>query len=209
VLVVQSTSENAAKRIAKNGFGIVASLDKGWYGQGIYTTSKIRYARTYDLTYKSGTYVISLAIPGNTFPITDWTREERVKSMADVSKTHSHLSKSDSLYKKSDSMQTKKSDSSQPKIPFEGKPCRPGYQSHYSVVSTNGLPLRPEKMEPSSYDELVLFESSQILPIFVVKSNKPLSLEDNFSKGTPPPPPALASMSSGFFSSCLFFQPFY
>jgi len=36
--VVQGTSENAAFRIIKNGFGTVTSLD-GWYGRGMYFAS--------------------------------------------------------------------------------------------------------------------------------------------------------------------------
>jgi len=45
--VVQGTSENAAFRIIKNGFGTVASLDDGYYGLGMYFTSSFKYSSRY------------------------------------------------------------------------------------------------------------------------------------------------------------------
>jgi len=69
--VIQGTHENA-HRIAKNGFGTVATLDPGFFGQGIYFTSKLSYARKYAKPAKDGSLVlvISLASPGNVLPVT-------------------------------------------------------------------------------------------------------------------------------------------
>ena len=47
VPVVQGTSENAAFRIIKNGFGTVPSLDDGFYGRGMYFTSSFKYGSKY------------------------------------------------------------------------------------------------------------------------------------------------------------------
>ena len=51
---IQGTGENAAHRIAKNGFGTTATTDPGWYGQGMYFTTRVSYAHL----YSSGVYVI-------------------------------------------------------------------------------------------------------------------------------------------------------
>ena len=141
--VVQGTRENAAHRIAKNGFGTLASLDPGWYGQGIYFTSKMAYAGTYSRPSKDGSlvFVISLAVPGNAFPITA------------PPYVGSHPNPQGYL----------------------GEPCHRGYQSHYTIVDvsgkvTNGHPLRTRPTN-SSFDELVVFEPAQALPIFLVHAN--------------------------------------
>ena len=69
---IQGTSENGGFRIAKNGFGIVATTDPGWYGQGIYFTTKKKYVEKYAQKTPSGRiYVISLVIPGNSYPVTE------------------------------------------------------------------------------------------------------------------------------------------
>lgn len=70
--VIQGTHENAAHRIAKNGFGTLSSLDAGWYGQGMYFTSRLPYARIYSRSAgdRALVFVISLAVPGNVLPIT-------------------------------------------------------------------------------------------------------------------------------------------
>jgi len=70
--VAQGTKENSARRIAKNGFGTVAKLDPGWYGQGIYFSTRMRYAKPFAREALDGnlTFVVGLAIPGNSFPVT-------------------------------------------------------------------------------------------------------------------------------------------
>jgi len=70
--VIQGTREDAAHRIAKNGFGILATRDPGWYGQGIYFTTKFAYAVKYSSFAKErgNAFVIGVAIPGNPYPVT-------------------------------------------------------------------------------------------------------------------------------------------
>jgi len=67
--VVHGTSEHAARAICSGGFATVASIDPGWYGQGIYVTSSIKYAASYS-TQSVKVIVIGYAIPGNTYPVT-------------------------------------------------------------------------------------------------------------------------------------------
>jgi len=70
--VVQGTSEDAAFRIIKNGFGTVASLDDGWYGRGMYFTTHAGYAAAYARPSPHGkVFVIALVIPGNAFPVVE------------------------------------------------------------------------------------------------------------------------------------------
>jgi len=136
IVVVQGTRENAAHRIAKNGFGTLASLDPGWYGQGIYFTSRMAYAGYYCKPAKDGSlvFIISLAAPGNSLPVSASPFQERQPNPQG----------------------------------YLGKPCHPGYQSHFTIVETNsGLPLRKTPSD-TSFDELVVFEPAQVLPIFLV-----------------------------------------
>jgi len=138
LILIQATHLNAANRIAKNGFGTTAALDSGYYGQGIYLTSKIDYCRFFSDRYyhQEGAYLVSVVIPGNCFPVIEKPNLDDPKS-------------------------------------FFGKPCRPGYQSHYVLVSPGGLPLKEHEIQEDSFDELVLFESSQVLPLMLIKSSNP------------------------------------
>ena len=71
--MVQGTSQNGAMRIAKNGFGITASKDDGYYGRGIYFTSYLKYASCYaQKTPNDGKiFLLSAVIPGNPYPVAE------------------------------------------------------------------------------------------------------------------------------------------
>jgi len=140
--VIQGTHENAAHRIAKNGFGTVATLDPGFFGQGIYFTSKLRYAaHEYAKKAEDGSLVlvISLASPGNVLPI---SADPKINKLPNPQG-------------------------------YLGKPRQEGYQSHYTAVympdkgGTYGYPLRSAPTE-ASWDELVVFEPAQALPVFLI-----------------------------------------
>jgi len=148
VPMLQGTSENAAHRIAKNGFGTVASLDLGWFGQGIYFTSRMPYACEYAELAKDGrVFLLSVVVPGNAYPVTEtpfiidqaqnWLKEK--------------IENPEGLF---------------------GRPCRPGYQSHYVIVDTkSGLP-DTRSVDQGSEDELVVFQPSQVLPLFFFYSDQ-------------------------------------
>lgn len=157
ITMMQGTSENGAHRIAKNGFGTVSSLDAGWYGQGIYLTSQVSYANMFATKTPEGrVFIVSLVAPGNIYPVTEPPfKDEGV--IVDGSEVNV-------------------------KVPnpagFLGKSCRPGYQSHFSVVERTskgfGQPIKGT-MQFSQNDELVIFEPSQALPLFLVYSDKLIS----------------------------------
>jgi len=129
VPVVQGTSENAAFRIIKNGFGTVASVDDGWYGRGMYFTTSFKYASTYAKPSPHGeVFLIALTIPGNPYPATE-----------------PPLNNPTSLL---------------------GQACKAGYQSHYLEVTRSGQPA--VNVDDKFGDELVVFEGSQALPLFLV-----------------------------------------
>ena len=146
--MVQGTSENAAHRIAKNGFGTVSTTDSGWYGQGIYFTSKLSYASYFSqaLDPKPGiesenqtkevekVFLLSLVVPGNAYPVTE---------------THTDQAGG-----------------------YFGKPCKPGYQSHYVITNHTGVggPFKGEFDFTSNAvaNELVVFRGAQTLPICIL-----------------------------------------
>jgi len=70
--MVQGTSQNGAMRIAKNGFGVTATTDDGYYGRGIYFTSYLKYASCYAQKTENGKiFLLSVVIPGNPFPVSE------------------------------------------------------------------------------------------------------------------------------------------
>lgn len=79
VPMAHGTREAVGWKIAQSGFGIVSSLDVGWYGQGIYFTSDINYAQEYaekstqdcSKLHRVKVLLIALANPGNSFPVTE------------------------------------------------------------------------------------------------------------------------------------------
>jgi len=55
---------------------------------------------------------------------------------------------------------------------FLGKPMKSGYQSHFVITSKKGLPIGETERERSGnefFDELVIIQESQILPIYLVE----------------------------------------
>ena len=63
VPVVQGRTEVAAWKIATTGFNYAPTLDPGWYGSGIYFSTSVENALSYDPVL-----IIALANVGNPFP---------------------------------------------------------------------------------------------------------------------------------------------
>jgi len=139
--MLQGTSEGAVWQICQQGFGVVGTTDDGFYGAGVYFTSKLGYADKYAKSGADGSkpFLVSMIIPGNTFPVVE------------------HPFATDG--------------SSPNQSGFKGKGCRAGYQSHYTVVDGRDInaafPLRGHIDDATAADELVTFEGAQALPIFV------------------------------------------
>ena len=141
--LIQGSSEEAVWQICQQGFGIVATTDVGCYGKGIYFTSELDYAHQYAKKNENGNqcFILSLLIPGNTFPITESPFLPNGKKNPQS---------------------------------YIGKPCRPGYQSHLTIVRSHDIssafPIAGDEImdDPGSIAmELVVFESAQVLPLFV------------------------------------------
>jgi len=100
--MVQGTSEDAAWKITRNGFGTLSKTDPGFYGKGVYFTSDLGYALRYAPPLE-GTgakmLLISLVTPGNIFPVV----EEAYLGGSGQPNPHGFL----------------------------GLPCKQGYQAHY------------------------------------------------------------------------------
>lgn len=65
VCMLQGSTKTASESISENGFSVVATLDPGYYGKGIYFTHDLDYAMAYGKVV-----IVSMIIPGNIFPIT-------------------------------------------------------------------------------------------------------------------------------------------
>ena len=160
---VQGTSENAAYRIAKNGFGTVASLDPGWYGQGIYFTSHMSYASQYAKKEAEGRiFLVSLVVPGNVNPVTEGPFVTEITPAGKpIRKENPHG--------------------------YLGKSCARGFQSHYTIVQETsakiGFPIT-KGVKRAVADELVVFEPSQALPLFLVFSSQGKQIPNELIQST-------------------------
>ena len=139
--MLQGTSEGAVWQICQQGFGIVATTDEGYFGRGMYFTSKLSYSDIY--AEKSGrdgkVFLLSMVISGNPFPVTEYPflkdgsdSPEGYKGKACPLGYQSHSTIVDSSK----------------------------YPNSYPITSTT-------INATSTADELVVFESAQALPIFV------------------------------------------
>ena len=130
--MLQGTVEDAAWKISENGFGTVATRDAGYYGkgffspfsrfsflyfseqsinqnnhnQGIYFTSTFEYANRYaGISNGMKVFMISLVIPGNPYPVTEYPfKENEIGKILEYNPDG-----------------------------FYGKACQPGYQSHFTL----------------------------------------------------------------------------
>ena len=139
--MLQGTSEGAVWQICQQGFGVVGTTDDGFYGAGVYFTSKLGYADKYAKSGPDGSrpFIVSMVIPGNSFPVVE------LLFAADGSSPNPSG--------------------------FKGKGCRGGYQSHFTLVDgrdiNTAFPVRGPIDAATAADELVTFDSPQALPLFV------------------------------------------
>jgi len=120
------------------GFSSPSTVDDAYFGRGYYLTNSFQYASQYSPSKGSKLFVLCLAILGNPFPVTE-----------------------------------KPQDDNKQRSGYNGKPCRPGYHSHFSVVGqegpSKGFPVEGEVVEEGLRAlEFVIFEESQLLPLFMV-----------------------------------------
>jgi len=142
VPMLQGTSEGAVSQICQQGFGVVGTTDDGFYGAGVYFTSKLGYADKYATRGADGSkpFIVSMVIPGNSFPVVEHPFAADGSGRANSSG-------------------------------YKGKACRAGYQSNFTLVDGRDIytafPLRGSFDTATATDELVTFDSSQTLPLFV------------------------------------------
>jgi len=58
------------------GFAALATMDAGWYGQGIYVTTSAVYALPYYAEKQSPVMIISYVLPGNVYPVIEVPQSE-------------------------------------------------------------------------------------------------------------------------------------
>lgn len=147
------TDKDTAWKIAQGGFANAAVNDRGWFGNGIYFTSSLAYARKYSMKKLQPAVVIATLFPGNPFPV--------------IEPIYLRNSQGDIQF-----------DEEGNGIPnpagFYGKALEPGFQSHVVLVDIKGYPychpLHPWNpfQNDGAVDELVIPHGSQALPLFIV-----------------------------------------
>lgn len=123
--------------------------DVGYFGSGIYHTSSAECAHRYTKNADDGILILSWISFLSCYPIIHHPEIKDEKDWSSLSKSH--------LKKKHWRWHT-------------GRPQKSGYDAHYvQVVSKNNLTFSPFQYgEKPEFDELVVFDSSQILPRYVI-----------------------------------------
>jgi len=76
IMTAHGTGLKIANKISLTGFASLASLDAGYFGQGIYFTTSIPYALPYARLQEDPAIIISYIIPGNIYPVVEHHKEE-------------------------------------------------------------------------------------------------------------------------------------
>jgi len=153
VPVVKGISEENAHRVITGGFESIAT-EEGFFGKGLYFTSRLEYSASFAQDTSLGkAFLVSLTVPGNSFPTSEppfVTKDPTNPESGKIKNPQGSL----------------------------GRPCYLGYQSNYVEVDHDGYPVTPEGMgsrNPATdvfADELVVFDSAQVLPLFLVYSSQ-------------------------------------
>jgi len=150
LLMWHGCSEKACENICKLGLADLRRTDGGFFGSGVYVTSYCKYALDYSKNDKqTGNSVVLLCLVtvGLTYPI---SRKTDYDPNSTISKFHY-------MY---------------PNQVRNDKALMPGYDSHYICISKR-TGYQSVTVDDADYDELVLKEETQILPLAIVYfSNK-------------------------------------
>eukprot|EP01124_Arcella_intermedia_P020130 TRINITY_DN2764_c0_g2_i2.p1 TRINITY_DN2764_c0_g2~~TRINITY_DN2764_c0_g2_i2.p1 ORF type:complete len:213 (+),score=45.52 TRINITY_DN2764_c0_g2_i2:2-640(+) len=140
--MLHGTSTDTAWKVVQTGFATVATLDAGWYGRGIYFTSHVDYAK-----YYSG--------------MASQAPEKRCIILVMVVAGNSYPVTERPVL--GNPMQP------QPETSLFGKQVHStGYQSHFVTVD-KGTGLATDPIKDQVYDELVVFNDYQAVPMFVLE----------------------------------------
>lgn len=175
VPVVQRLPEKLAWLVARHGFGVLPIVEQARYGRGLYFTTSLEYldALTTSQPTTTATPSTSAANQGQ-----EQEDEEFVYLLSLVVPGNAFP------------VLTEKGDS------LVGRSAHSGYQSHYTVAS---ITIEGNKEVEGS--ELVIFDASQVLPLFIweIKKTTPprvapqttLPIISTAPVPRSPPPPAM------------------
>eukprot|EP01127_Copromyxa_protea_P011944 TRINITY_DN3062_c0_g1_i1.p1 TRINITY_DN3062_c0_g1~~TRINITY_DN3062_c0_g1_i1.p1 ORF type:complete len:1478 (+),score=338.90 TRINITY_DN3062_c0_g1_i1:234-4436(+) len=91
VPILHGTDYETAMRICNTGFTTLASVDEGWYGQGMYFSSSSVYNLPYFAKKETPCLIMCYAILGNVYPVTEDPRSKESLLGKPVKKGyHSH-----------------------------------------------------------------------------------------------------------------------
>eukprot|EP01126_Amoeba_proteus_P063176 TRINITY_DN8678_c0_g1_i3.p1 TRINITY_DN8678_c0_g1~~TRINITY_DN8678_c0_g1_i3.p1 ORF type:complete len:618 (+),score=99.89 TRINITY_DN8678_c0_g1_i3:555-2408(+) len=127
---LHGTSMENGWSIVERGFAMIATVERGFYGQGMYFTSCGLYASPHFLKYTRPAILIALICPGNIYPVVE----------------DHHGSES-----------------------LEGKPLCAGHQSNYVLTNKAGDVWQNDNHP--FYDEIVIVQESQVVPIYLLEIN--------------------------------------
>jgi len=160
----QGLNETVAMRVCESGYSVDLPSNTHFFGKGLYFTTDPIFALQSLEHQKVGAdaspnkvLVLSILIPGNVFPVTEHPFKDENKEFfldhPDVPKKEQRVPNPKGYYQKG---------------------IRPGYQCHYTLVEKNKEAFSdPEIFRDLSDrkqfgDQIVVFENSQALPLYVL-----------------------------------------
>jgi hypothetical protein len=73
VAAFHATDYSVARSICRTGFATLATIDAGWYGRGIYTSTHVNYVIPYMMNRQEPALIVTYVIPGNVYPVIEST----------------------------------------------------------------------------------------------------------------------------------------
>ncbi|CAF0856478.1 unnamed protein product [Adineta steineri] len=144
VRVWHGCNKQLLPQLLGEGFASLGQVDDGWFGKGMYFSSSAEYASRYCPQNEDACLLMCYVLVLNPFPVIYDDAPEDVKPH---------------------------------KFRFYGRGNHRAYQCHYIPVSgeKSTMDFRPplEGVDHADYDELVVFESANILPQIVVHLKTP------------------------------------
>ena len=165
----------AAQSICTHGAADLRRVDGGFFGAGIYSTPHAEYACTYCSPNTAGdrTVLLQLVLTGNTYPISRQTDYEHPDKIIGGSVSCFHFQ-----HPVPYDPETGKFDTRTANLHKSDKGMKAGFDSHFVSVSKKMQYQATDSAVGYDYDEIVVKEAAQVLPLAIVKFKAKLSIGD-------------------------------
>jgi len=143
VPLIQATDRDVAAKIGKLGFATLSSRDSGFYGKGVYFTSKFAYATKYNEEKSNPAFIIAMVAVGNVFPVIE-----------------------------SPYLKREKDDNPEGYLGKPLRTGYQSHFSLVDATKPLAYPVTDTPLLDAAVDEYVIFQDSQSLPLFIFEVSR-------------------------------------